>query len=88
MGLFGRTACGENRDWKVIAFLNSDANPIRLTEQLNEQEAKEFYDKLKIEILNCSNGWIECYKDNGDEYTSETRFLNLANITHIKLCDK
>ncbi len=80
--LFGRTSCNEERDWCVVADVIEEE--CVLTEQLNESEAKKFYEELKEEIEKNKTGFIEVVKDGG-EYSDKTYLLNLKNVEKFRL---
>jgi hypothetical protein len=84
MKLFGRKSCYEKRDWEVRLFTVDSDEGVKLTEQLNEKEAKQFYNEAKKE-LSSSSKWFEVESSNGDDYDPDTRYFNKDNITHIKL---
>ena len=83
MGLFGRTSCNEQRDWQVEAMMN-DGDYFKLTEQLNEDEAMEFYEDLMEEVENSESGFIEVEKDRGNR-SSITMSINLINVQAFRV---
>ena len=85
MGLLGRTSCKEERNWDVKAYFNDKSNSLKLTEQLNEKEATDFYKKLKKELENSKTDFIEVVKDKGANDAPVTWLLNKRNIVRIRL---
>ena len=77
MGLFGRTSCNEERDWLVRAIFNDGV--IDLTEQINEEEANQFFNELQKEVKNSNDGFVKVHKDRG-EYSDKTYLINLKIV--------
>lgn len=82
--LFGRKSCKEDRRWEVRAHFIDDS-VVLLTQQLNEEEAQDFYDELIEELQKSKSDWIEVKTDMGEDYHPDTRLLNKRNIKLIKL---
>ena len=80
--LFGRTACNEERDWDVMVEFTS-GEEFNLTEQLNEEEATDFFNKIKEKMAD-KESFIEVVKDRGT-CRARTYIIPKANITYIRL---
>lgn len=83
MALFGRTSCEEQRDWQVRIYL-VDECWILATEQLNEDEAKEFYNKVNAEF-NKPAKTMEVIKDRGMNKSDKTFTIVKDKVTSIEV---
>ena len=84
MGLFGRTSCEEQRSYAVRVWTVETSDSFLVTEQLNKEEAEDFYIEFKKE-LESSKEWIEIEKNLGKDDEAITYLLNKKNIVGIAL---
>lgn len=81
MKIFGKRGCDECSSWK-IRFNIIDNDPVRIAEQLTEEEAKKIFEEIKKKLEDNSS-WIEVEHKADD--SRECEVFNKTNIISIEM---